>query len=249
MDWGSIAGIILGIGAVLLGQIMEGGHLASLLQPAAFVIVVMGTMGAVVLQSGFAVFWRGIKLIRLVFMPPEDDYARLQTDIGRWSMIAWRDGTLALDGQISQIRHPFARTGLRHVVDNVDPSKLRSLLETEIQVFEDNWKPPIRIWESAGGYSPTIGILGAVMGLIHVMEHLTDPTKLGEGIAVAFVATIYGVGFANLVFLPISNRLRAWLAREVAKREMMLEAFAGMLMGEHPRMIAERLAIFAAKPR
>lgn len=247
MDWGSLVGIILGIGAVLLAQVIEGGPILSLLQPAAFVIVFVGTLGAVILQSGFSVFWRGVKLVGIVFFPPADDYAQIQSDISRWSLIAWRDGTLALEKHINQATHPFIRIGLRHVVDNVEPSKLRDLLEAEIQVFEDRERLPVRIWEAAGGYSPTIGILGAVLGLIHVMENLSDPARLGSGIAVAFVATIYGVGLANLVFLPIGNRLKAWLAREVAKREMLMEAFYGMLMGEHPRMITERMVIFSRK--
>ena len=245
MDWGSIVGIILGLGGIVAGQVMEGGSVVSLLQPAAFVIVFIGTVGAVILQSGFSVFLQGVRLIRLVFLPPPDDYAQMEANIGRWSLIAWRDGTLALENQLREIRHPFVQSGVRHVVDNVEPSKLRSLLETEIRVFEEKEKLRIRVWESAGGYAPTIGILGAVLGLIHVMENLSDPSKLGGGIAIAFVATIYGVGLANLVFLPISNRLKAWLAREVTKREMLLEAFIGILMGEHPRLVAERMAIFS----
>lgn len=249
MDWGSVVGIILGVGGIIAGQLLEGGHIASLLQPSAFVIVFIGTLGAVILQSGFSVFWRGVKQVRIVFFPPGDDFAQMQTDIGRWSLIAWRDGTLALENQINQVRHPFLRAGLRHVVDNVDPTKLRNMMEAEILIFEENEKLPIRIWEAAGGYSPTIGILGAVLGLIHVMENLSDPAKLGGGIAIAFVATIYGVGLANLVFLPIGNRLKAWLAREVTKREILLEAFYGMLMGEHPRMIAERMAIFSLEKK
>lgn len=249
MDWSSIIGILIAVGGIIVGQLLEGGHIGSLIQLAAFMIVFVGTVGAVLLQSGFPVFWRGVKLARIVFFPPKDDFPQMQNDIGRWSLIAWRDGTLALEGQINQAKHPFVRSALRHVVDNVDPTKLRSLLETEIQVFESNERLPIRIWEAAGGYSPTIGILGAVLGLIQVMENLSDPGKLGSGIAVAFVATIYGVGLANLVYLPIGNRLKAWLDREVTKREMLLEAFYGMLMGEHPRMIAERLAIFTQKHR
>lgn len=248
MDWGSIAGIVLGVGGIVVARLLEGGSVASLVQFAAFVIVFVGTLGAVVLQSGFQVFWRGVKMVRIVFYPPPDDYARLQNDVSRWSLIAWRDGPLALEGQINQVGDPFVRMGLRHVVDNVDPSKLRSLLETEIQVFEEREKLPVRVWESAGGYAPTIGILGAVLGLIQVMENLSDPSRLGSGIAVAFVATIYGVGLANLVFLPIGNRLKAWLSREVAKREVLLEAFYGMSVGEHPRMVAERMAIFTSKP-
>lgn len=247
MDWGSIAGILLGVGGIAAGQVMEGGNIAALLQPAAFVIVFIGTLGAVILQSGFSVFWRGLKRGRLVFFPGQDDYPRMQADIGRWSMMVWREGPLVLEGQINQADHPFVRTGLRCVSDNMDPARLKNLLETEIQVFEDNERRLIRIWEAAGGYSPTIGILGAVMGLIHVMENLSDPSRLGSGIAIAFVATIYGVGLANLVFLPIGNRLKAWLAHEVAKREMLMEAFHGILAGENPRVITERMAILPSR--
>ena len=247
MDRGSIAGIILGIGAIIAGQWIEGGSVISLVQPAAFVIVVVGTAGAVILQTGFGVFWRGIRLLRVVFFPPPDDFPQMEVNMGRWSLIAWREGTLALESRIYETNHPFIQSGLRYVVDNMDPYKLRSLLETEINIYEEREKLPIRVWESAGGYAPTIGILGAVLGLIHVMENLSDPARLGGGIAVAFVATIYGVGLANLVFLPISNRLKVWLAREVAKREMLTDAFYGILVGEHPRLVAERMALFAEK--
>ena len=243
MDWGSVVGIILGIGGIAAGQLMEGGRIASLLQPAAFVIVFIGTLGAVILQSGFSVFWHGIRRGRIVFFPGKDDYPKMQEDVGRWSMMVWREGPLVLEAQIDQTDHPFIRTALRYVSDNIEPDRLKNLLETEIQLFEDSERRFIRIWEAAGGYSPTIGILGAVLGLIHVMENLTDPSRLGSGIAVAFVATIYGVGLANLVFLPIGNRLKAWLAREVAKRERLLEAFHGILMGENPRTITERMAV------
>lgn len=244
MDFGSLIGLVLGIGGIVVGQVLEGGSLTSLLQPTAFVIVFVGTLGASILQSGFKTFWRGFKLVKKVFFPEEDDYPMLITNVGRWGLIAWRDGALALENQINQVPHPFARKALRHVVDNIEPEKLRSLLETEIQVYEDDLKLPIKVWESAGGYSPTIGILGAVMGLIHVMENLSDPSQLGSGIAVAFVATIYGVGLANLVYLPIANRLKAWLAHEVAKREMLIEAFVSISHGEHPRLITERMSIF-----
>ena len=243
MDWGSVVGIILGIGGIAAGQLMEGGRIASLLQPAAFVIVFIGTLGAVILQSGFSVFWHGIRRGRIVFFPGSDDYPKMREDVGRWCMMVWREGPLVLESQISQTNHPFIRTALRYVSDNMEPDRLKSLLETEIQLFEDSERRFVRIWEAAGGYSPTIGILGAVLGLIHVMENLSDPSRLGSGIAVAFVATIYGVGLANLVFLPIGNRLKAWLAREVAKREILLEAFHGILMGESPRTIMERMAV------
>jgi chemotaxis protein MotA len=133
---------------------------------------------------------------------------------------------------------------LRLIVDGVDPFKLREILDVEIAAYETEQKLAIKVWESAGGYSPTIGILGAVLGLIHVMENLSDPSKLGAGIAVAFVATIYGVGLANLIFLPIGNKLKALVAREVAKRELIADVFCGIATGENPRIIEERLSTY-----
>ena len=244
MDWGSLAGIVLALGGILAGQVLEGGHVRSLLQPAAFVIVMVGTIGAVILQSGLSSFARGVAMVRHVFMPPHDDYPDLRADIVRWSATARRDGFLGLERFIDDVQHPFAKQGLRLIVDGIDPSKIRELLEEEINAYETRERAAIKIWESAGGYSPTIGILGAVLGLIHVMENLSDPGKLGSGIAVAFVATIYGVGFANLVFLPVGNRLKAIVNREVRKREMLTDAFFAMASGENPRLIDERMGIF-----
>ncbi|MDR1310302.1 MAG: flagellar motor protein [Burkholderiaceae bacterium] len=245
MDWGSLIGIVLGVGGILAGQMLEGGSISSLVQPAAFVIVFMGTVGAVILQSGLGIFWRGVKMVRLVFFPPRDDFPQLREEVTRLSQLAWREGILALEAQISGLSHPFSRVALRQIVDSTEPTVLRGMLETEIQLFEEKERLPLRVWESAGGYSPTIGIIGAVLGLIHVMENLSEPAKLGGGIAVAFVATIYGVGLANLIFLPIGNRLKGWLSQEVHKREVLLEAFYGISMGEHPRSIADRLALFS----
>jgi chemotaxis protein MotA len=134
--------------------------------------------------------------------------------------------------------------GLRLIVDGVDPFKLREILDVEISIFETDLRLGAKVWESAGGYSPTVGILGAVLGLIHVMENLTDPSRLGSGIAVAFVATIYGVGLANLVFLPIGNKLKAMINREVAKKEMLADVFCGIATGDNPRIIEERMMTY-----
>lgn len=244
MDWGSVAGVALALGGILFGQVLEGGHIRSLLQPAAFVIVMVGTLGAVILQSGMSSFLRGVSMARHVFFPPRNDFAELRSEMVHWCTIARREGFLELERYIADVADPFVRQGLRYIVDGVDPIKMRDLLEVQITVYEERERAAIKVWESAGGYSPTIGILGAVLGLIHVMENLSDPSRLGSGIAVAFVATIYGVGFANLIFLPMGNRLKAVLGKEVLKREMLIDAFFAMATGENPRLIEERMNVF-----
>lgn len=244
MDWGSLIGIALAVGGLLIGQAIEGGKLGSLIQPAAFVIVVVGTVGAVILQSGMTNFKRGVMMAGQVFVPKEDDYAALIRDITSWSVIARREGLLSLERVIDSVSDPFTQHGLRLIVDGVDPGKVREVLELEITAYETQQRLAIKIWEAAGGYAPTIGILGAVLGLIHVMENLSDPSRLGGGIAVAFVATIYGVGFANLVFLPIASKLKALVARDIFRHEMLADAFAGIAAGENPRLIEERMNIY-----
>jgi chemotaxis protein MotA len=157
------------------------------------------------------------------------------------SQIARRSGLLALETVIDASREPFERKGLQLLVDGAEPNVLREALELELNAFEARHRAAARVWEAAGGYAPTVGILGAVMGLIQVMENLTDPAKLGAGIAVAFVATIYGVGLANLVFLPIANKIKTLVAREVSMREMLIEGLVGIANGENPRAIEIRL--------
>ena len=244
MDWGSLAGLALALTGILLGQVLEGGHLGSLVQPAAFVIVVVGTGGAVLLQSGMPVFVRGIRMVRSVFIVPPDDSLELIPEIGTWSAAARREGLLSLERYINTVNDPFVGKGLRLIVDGVDPMKLREILNIEISGYEAQQRLAVRVWESAGGYAPTVGILGAVLGLIHVMENLSDPSRLGSGIAVAFVATIYGVGLANLVFLPIGNKLKAIVGKEVLRLEMLADAFCGIATGDNPLVIEERMAVY-----
>jgi chemotaxis protein MotA len=181
-----------------------------------------------------------------VFLPPASDPARLIDQVTTWSHVARKEGLLALEAQIPLIPDSFMRKGLQHLVDGVEPERLREVLEVEIGAYEEQMKLSAKIWESAGGYSPTIGILGAVMGLIHVMENLTDPSKLGAGIAVAFVATIYGVGAANLIFLPIAKKLLANIARLVALREMFVDGLVGIANGDNPRIIESRMQGYVA---
>lgn len=241
MDKISLAGLVLGLVAIIGGQLLEGGHVSSLVQPTALLIVGGGTLGAVMLQSPYAVFKRGLQMVRWVWMPPLVDQKRLIEQVNTWSQVSRREGLLALENYITQIKDPFAKKGLQLLVDGADPERLRELLEVEISTFESDMKQSAKIWESAGGYSPTIGILGAVMGLIHVMENLTDPSKLGAGIAVAFVATIYGVGLANLVYLPIAGKLKHHIGRMVVTREMLVDGLVGIAVGDNPRIIESRL--------
>ncbi|MBX9848754.1 MAG: flagellar motor protein [Rhodocyclaceae bacterium] len=241
MDKISIAGLLISLLAILGGQVLEGGHLSSLLQPTAFLIVVGGTLGAVMLQSPFAVFRRGLSITRWVFFPPRGGSQAVVEQVTRWSGLARKEGLLALENEIQTLRDPFLRKGLQLLVDGAEPLRLREVMEVDIDTYEGHMRSAAKIWESAGGYAPTVGILGAVMGLIHVMENLSDPSKLGAGIAVAFVATIYGVGVANLVFLPIAKKLQFCIADLVSVREMYLDGLVGIANGDNPRIIESRL--------
>lgn len=241
MDKISVFGLLLGIVAIVGGQLMEGGHVASLSQPTALLIVLGGTMGAVMLQSPYATFMRGMRMVRWVWYPPTVDYLQLIKQVSSWSQVSRREGLLALENVIVLLKDDFSRKGLQLLVDGAEPERLREVLEVDIGTFEQEMKLSARIWEAAGGYSPTIGIMGAVMGLIHVMENLSDPSKLGAGIAVAFVATIYGVGLANLVFLPMSNKLKSHINRLVVQREMIVDGLVGIANGDNPRIIESRL--------
>lgn len=241
MDKASIFGLIIGLFAILGGQALEGGNVASLMQPTAFLIVIGGTIGAVMLQNPLSVFIDALKMARWVFQPPAASLSGLIDMVVRWSQLARKEGLLALESQIHNLEDPFTKTGLQLLADGAEPDRLREVLETEIDAYESRLKLTARVWEAAGGYSPTIGILGAVMGLIHVMENLSDPAKLGGGIAVAFVATIYGVGAANLIFLPIAKKLLGHVALLVTRREMLVDGLVGIANGDNPRIIESRL--------
>ncbi|MBI1395279.1 MAG: flagellar motor protein [Betaproteobacteria bacterium] len=246
MDILSLVGLLVALGAVLGGQWLEGGHLASLLQATAFFIVIGGTLGAVMLQSRLPVFAHGVRLARWVLRPPVCDYRGLIGRIIHWSNVARRGGLLALEPQLRIEKGDYERKGLQLLIDGADPGTIREILERDILTYDESQRASIRIWDAAGGYAPTIGILGAVLGLIHVMENLTDPSKLGAGIAVAFVATVYGVGAANLCFLPIAHKLRAIVTREIRRREMLIDGLVCIANGENPRIIQGRLEGYLA---
>lgn len=237
----SIAGIALALIAIVGGQLLEGGHLGSLFQLTAFVIVIGGTLGAIMLQNSLPVFLRGMRMAKWVFVPPVIDGEGLIRHVTSWSNTARRGGLLALEPAIEDIEDPFVKRGVQMLIDGAEPEALRETLQVEVDAYEEQQRQAAKVWEAAGGYAPTIGILGAVLGLIHVMENLSDPSKLGAGIAVAFVATVYGVGSANLFFLPIANKLKSLIGREVVLREMLIEGLIAVANGDNPRLIERKL--------
>ena len=241
MDKLSLAGLLLAFGGILAGQWLEGGSPNTLLQGAAFLIVCGGTLGAVMVQSSFKVFALGIKMAGWVFVTPSHSPQKLIHQISVWSGLARKEGILALEPQIALQNDPYMKKGLQMLVDGNSAEKIREVLEIDNLTYEKFRFQAARIWESAAGYSPTIGILGAVLGLIHIMQNLTEPSKLGPGIAVAFVSTIYGVGLANLVYLPIAGKLKSLIVQEMVIREMLIDGLAAIANGENPVYIENKL--------
>ncbi|MBN1868636.1 flagellar motor protein [Candidatus Sumerlaeota bacterium] len=242
MDLASIVGVFLGVGMIVLGQILEGGNPASLLQLTAGLIVLGGTTGAVLLQfppKGLISAALGLKT---VFLGEKTDPVGLIGQIVEFARRARREGILALEREIGNIKDPFFAKALSMAVDGLEPKTLNETMETEVGTIEEEWKEKSEVWEAAGGYLPTIGIIGAVIGLIHVMENLSAGIDaVGEGIAVAFVATVYGVGSANLIALPISGKLKAAGARVVKIRDMTLKGVLLIQEGINHSIIEEEL--------
>jgi len=241
MDMLSMTGILLATVAILGGNILEGGHMSSLVQLTAFVIVGGGTLGAVMVQTPIATFVRSMKIAAWVFFPVKLHPEEAADKIVNWSNIARREGLLGLEAIAEEEPDQFARKGLQLLVDGSEPEIIRSILEVEIDAREHQDIQAAKVFDGMGGYSPTIGIIGAVMGLIHVMNNLADPSKLGGGIATAFVATIYGVGFANLLFLPMANKLKSQVHSQTQFREMIVEGVISIAEGENPRNIETKL--------
>jgi chemotaxis protein MotA len=241
MDILSLAGVIIGFGAIVLTMTIDGGNLGSLVQLSAAIIVGGGTVGAVLVQTPPAIFLRGCKMLAWVFLPPRDDRQELVRNILEWLRIARRQFILALDPVAEEQPDPFIRQGLRLVVDGIEAAQIRVLLEAMITTQEHEEMLASEMFEAMGGYAPTVGILGAVMGLITVMSHLEDPTKLGSGIATAFVATVYGVGAANLIFLPIGNKLKVLVRQRMRRLEMITEGMVGIAILEQPLQFEMRL--------
>ena len=241
MDRLTIIGLLVAVVAIFGGQLIDGGTIGALLNPAAFLIVVGGSFGAVMVQTHFETFVRAMKISSWVFKPPIQPMEEGILKVTAWSHLARREGLLGLEKNIDENLDPYILKGLNMLVDGNDPDSIRSAMYVELDVTIKNLLKSSKVYESLGGYSPTIGIIGAVLGLIHVMGNLANPELLGAGIATAFVATIYGVGFANLLFLPVYHKLRAIIAEKSHYMEMILEGIACIAEGENPRVIENKL--------
>lgn len=241
MDILSLIGLVVAFGSILGGQVLEGGHIGSIMNAVALLIVLGGTTGAVMLQTPLPVFMNALKITSWVFLPPKlEAHAAIEKIVG-WSNIARKEGLLGLESVTETEPDLFARKGLQLLVDGSEPDVIRTILEVEIDAREHHDVQSAKVYEGMGGYCPTVGIIGAVMGLIHVMGNLADPSALGSGIAVAFVATIYGVGLANLFFLPFAVKLKSLIHNQTQFRTMILEGIISIAQGENPRNIETKL--------
>lgn len=244
MDIFAVIGLFFGITMILIGQAMEGGNIGQLLQITAAFIVLGGTMGAVLLSFPPKTLLSAIKILKDVFMPPKTDFNALITEIGGFATKARKEGIISLEKEANNASDPLLTLGLGAVADGTDPTLVREMLENQIEQFENHINGAAKVFESFGGYSPTLGIIGAVMGLIQVMQNLSDPSKLGAGIAVAFVATIYGLFAANLVMIPISTRIKFIFQDVMLYKNMILEGVLSIQAGESPVLIERKLRSF-----
>lgn len=242
MDRLSILGVIIGFAALLGGNFLEGGTWLTLVNGPAALIVLGGTIGAAMLQTPMTALRRALSLFPWIFRPPRMQFRQGAEKVVRWAKTARRDGLLGLENLSETEKDPFSRKGLQLLVDGSEPEVIRHVLETDLLISEQRDMNAVQFYESMGGYAPTIGIIGAVMGLIHVMRHLTEPAELGPGIAVAFVATIYGVAFANLFLLPVANKLRQCVREKSQFRELIIEGIIAIADGENPRAIEMKLS-------
>jgi len=245
MDFTTIGGIVFALACILVGQALEGGHASSLMQLTAGIIVMGGTIGAVAVANPMSDFVRGLKMFGQALKQKKNDIGPLITELVDLAGVARRDGVLALEQRLGNIKDPFLKRSVGFLVDGVDSAVARDALETEIFMEFEEANVGAKVWESAGGFAPTVGILGAVLGLIHVMENLDDPSKLGPGIAVAFVATIYGVGAANLIFLPVASKLKRKNGVEKERKTLIAEGVLSIQAGLNPRVLEEKLKAYA----
>ena len=241
MDRLSVIGTVLALVALVGGAVLKGAGLSGLWSPAAFIIVIVGTLAAILLQTSLATFLRAMKMLAWVYKPPAHDHAAVIAQIVEWSTIARKQGLLGLESQVAAQTDPFLGKGLQMVVDGVEPESIRQMLEIELHGQSSRDLAAAKVYEGMGIYAPTLGIVGAVLGLMAVMKNLADPSKLGHGIAAAFTATIYGIGSANLALLPIGNKLKTLINARTLEREMIVEGLIAIAQGENPRNIEARL--------
>jgi chemotaxis protein MotA len=241
MDKSTICGLLIALGGIVMGLMLEGGKISQVLQPTSAMIVFGGTIGAVMVQFPLSVIKQAVLRLRMVFWVKGTDAYQLASELVVYAQKARKQGIVSLDADLDRVTNPFMRRALMLAVDGTHPDDLRALLESEIDSIAERDEQVPRVFEAAGGFAPTVGIIGAVLGLIQVMQHLQNIDEVGRGIAVAFVATIYGVGSANLLFLPSAGKLKIRIREEQLVREMILEGVLSILEGMNPRMVETKL--------
>jgi chemotaxis protein MotA len=241
MDFATLAGLVIAIGSVFGAFVFEGGKLAAIIQPTAFVIVIGGTIGALCVQYPGAYLKKAVTGVKFVFMPKKNTNAELIKSLSGYAQKARREGVVSLEGDASGSPDPFLKKALGLAVDGTESRLIRDAMEIELTVLNEEGEMGCKVLEAGGGYAPTVGILGAVLGRIQVMANLADPAKLGGGIATAFVATVYGVFFANIVFLPLGSKLKIRHLETMMRYELILAGVLAIVDGENPRIIEQKL--------
>ncbi len=246
MDKSSFGGVLIAVVGILAGLLLEGGRLSQIVQPTAALIVFGGTIGAVMLQFPLGIVLTSFKRLKSVFFDTQTDPQEIVKEIVSFAHRARKEGIVSLDRDLEAVKEHFLRKCLMLAVDGTEPQELRKMMVLELDNQAEHEERIPQVFEAAGGFSPTIGIIGAVLGLIQVMQHLDNIDEVGRGIAVAFVATIYGVGAANLLFLPSAGKLKIRIRTDHQMREMMLEGVISILEGLNPRMVETKLQGFLA---
>jgi chemotaxis protein MotA len=244
MDKSTFAGLFLAFAGITAGLLIEGGRLGQVLQPTAAMIVFGGTLGAVMVQFPLSVVMQAAKRLANVFFEKKSEAPALIQALVGYANKARRNGIVSLDAELARISEPYLRKALTLAVDGTEPQELRKMMDLELDTQAEREEKIPQVLESAGGFAPTIGIIGAVLGLIQVMQHLENINEVGKGIAVAFVATIYGVGSANLLFLPAAGKMKIRIREEQLLREMTVEGVVSIMEGMNPRMVESRLEAF-----
>ena len=244
MDLATILGIVVAVIGILVGQAIEGGSVLQILQPTAALIVFGGTLGATMIGFPMSVLKQAIADLLAIFKEEKSDPTAVIDEVIRFANKARREGIIALEKDAGTVKDEFFKKSIMMAVDGSEPKELRETMEVELQCLEERGEHSAKVYEAAGGYAPTIGIIGAVLGLIQVMQHLDNIEEVGKGIAVAFVATIYGVASANILFLPAAAKLKFKHRKKIILKEMMLEGTLGILEGQNPRIIETKLTSF-----
>jgi len=248
MDLATILGLILGFGALIISVLLEGGELGSLIHIAAMILVFGGTIGATMVCFSLKEILSMAAIVKHAFFAKNIDFSAVVSSLVSLTEKARRQSILSLEDEVRQLEHPFLRKGLMLAIDGTDPELIREVLETEVAYIEERHKKGESIFSTMGGFAPTLGIIGTVMGLIHMLENLDDPEGMGPAIASAFIATLYGVASANLIFLPIGNKLKAKSKEEILLYEIMIQGILSIQAGENPRIVEEKLKAFL-KPK